>query len=316
MAVNLGVTGEDKVGLMNQTTPNGKADFHITVSGLRGVPNKVTITSDTGGIWETPFNGQNWIIATQYDGQGNGHYWFEQFASKTFSVKVGYADGTSDVANAASQNTPGVKFSQTSLTFVTQLVSSPKMVQPVTLTNSGSAALAIAGINSTGDFTQSSDCPSALPAGAQCVISVAFQPLVPGLRAGILTVTDNAPGSPHIVNLTGTGAAVAIDTTPPTITITAPSASALLSKTVAVALSANDNVSVAKIELYKDGALLGTGTSSSYNYDWDTTKDSNGNHTLIAVAFDMANNRSTATVTINVQNTDPTARPPLLGRRF
>src|SRR5439155_22008745 len=86
-AVDLGVTGEDKVGQMNQTTPNGKPDFHISVSGLRGTPNKVTVTSDTGGIWETPFNGANWIVATQFDGTGNGHFWFEQFASNKFHVK-------------------------------------------------------------------------------------------------------------------------------------------------------------------------------------------------------------------------------------
>src|SRR4029077_12703744 len=122
-AVNLGVTGEDKVGPINQITPNGKADFHISVSGLRGTPNKVTITSDTGGIWEAPFNGQNWIVATQYDGQGNAHYWFEQVTSKNFRVKVRYTDGTTDEADAT--NVPAaVKLSHTSLNFAMQLVGS------------------------------------------------------------------------------------------------------------------------------------------------------------------------------------------------
>src|ERR1043166_3067149 len=74
-ALDLGVTGEDKVGPVNETKSNGKPDFHIAVSGLRGKPNSVMITSDTGGIWETPFNGTNWIIAAQYDGKGNGDFW-------------------------------------------------------------------------------------------------------------------------------------------------------------------------------------------------------------------------------------------------
>jgi hypothetical protein len=97
----LGVTGEDKVGPVNQTTPNGKPDFHISVSGLRGTPNKVTITNDNNGTWETPFNGTNWIIATQYDRKGNGVFWFEQYPSNKFHVKVHYADGTTDEADTS-----------------------------------------------------------------------------------------------------------------------------------------------------------------------------------------------------------------------
>jgi hypothetical protein len=429
-AVNLGVTGEDKVGQMNQTTPNGKADFHISVSGLRGTPTKITITSDTGGMWETPFNGRNWIIATQYDGQGNGHYWFEpytstkfhvkvtyadtstdeadaantaaavtppvastltasfvgvdqdmvgktviaqdgqpdfhirlsglrsnptkvsvtsdttgiwnfpfdglhwivgtfnynsgsadiyfaQWASNKFKVQAGYADGTTDTAEVANQSLPEVKFTPASLAFDPQALGSPKTVKAVVLSNSGSAPLNIAAISAPGDFTQTSDCPPALAPGAQCVISVAFQPLVPGARSSTLTVTDNAPGSPHIVNLSGRASAITIDTKPPTITITSPTTSALLSKTVAVALSATDDSGVGKIELYKDGILVGTGNSNTFRYDWDTTKEANGNHTLIAMAYDLANNRATATVTANVQNTTTTGvRPSVLGKRF
>ncbi|MBM4261298.1 MAG: hypothetical protein FJ145_07640 [Deltaproteobacteria bacterium] len=104
-AINLGVTGEDRVGEINQTSGNGKADFHMSVSGLRGTPNKVTIVSDTGGVWETPFNGYNWIIATQYDGQGSGHFWFEQYPSNRFRVIARYADGSNDDVEAS--NTGG-----------------------------------------------------------------------------------------------------------------------------------------------------------------------------------------------------------------
>lgn len=100
-ATNLGITGEDKVGRMNQTTPNGAADFHISATGLRAVPTRVRITSNTGGIWETPFNGQNWIIATQHDGQGNAHFWFDPFASNNFRLQVWYADGTTAAVDAA-----------------------------------------------------------------------------------------------------------------------------------------------------------------------------------------------------------------------
>lgn len=218
-ARNLGVTGEDKVGRINQTTPNGTADFHIAVAGLRGTPTRVRITSDTGGIWETPFNGQNWIIASQYDGQGNGHYWFEPFTSNNFRVQVWYPDGTTAAADAVKQTAGG----------------------------------------------------SGLPA----------------------------------------------DTVLPQVTITAPAANARVSKATTVAISATDNVGIAKIELYKDGSLIATGTSGAFQFNWDTAQESNGFHTLIAVAFDAANNRSTATLTVNVQNTASVGtKPSVLGQRF
>ena len=104
-ATYLGVTGEDKVGPINQTTANGKPDFHISVSGLRGTPSTVTVTNDNNGTWESPFNSRNWIIATQYSGQ-NGDLWFEQYASNRFHVKVRYADGTTDEADATNQVSP------------------------------------------------------------------------------------------------------------------------------------------------------------------------------------------------------------------
>ncbi|HEY7163101.1 MAG TPA: hypothetical protein VIB79_00950 [Candidatus Binatia bacterium] len=91
---------QDRVGQLNQTSPNGISDFHITVAGLRSTPVRVRIVSDTGGIWESPFNGANWIIATQFSGSA-GDFWFEPFGSNSFRVAVTYPDGTTEVIDAA-----------------------------------------------------------------------------------------------------------------------------------------------------------------------------------------------------------------------
>jgi hypothetical protein len=317
-AVDLGITGEDKVGPINPTTPNGKPDFHISVSGLRGTPNKITITSDTGGIWETPFNGANWILAIQYDGKGNGDLWFEPFASNKFHVKVRYADGTTDEADASKQVlnppappalTPLVRLSSTNIAFASQIIGNPAMSQQVTLSNSGTAPLTIIAITTAGDFSQSSTCAATLAPGSQCMITASFQPLVTGTRTGALSIIDNAAGTPHVINLTGTGAApLATDTTPPNVAILSPTAGTV-SRTVAGKVTANDNVGINKIELYKDSTIIGSSATNPYNFDWDTTKDSNGTHTLIAMAYDTSNNRSSAVVSVNVQNV---AIPPPL----
>jgi Bacterial Ig domain/Galactose oxidase, central domain len=319
----LGVTGEDKVGAMNQTTPNGKLDFHISVSGLRGTPTTVTITNENIGKWEVPFNGTNWIIATQYDGTGNGDFWLEQYASNKFHVKVRYTDGTTDEADASNQVStpppeapspppgPLVTLSPTNLTFAKQVIGSAAASQQVSLSNAGGAPLTIDEISVTGDFSQLSTCSSPLAPGATCMITVSFQPLVPGTRTGILSIVDNAAGNPHITNLTGSAAApLTADTTPPSVYILSP-AGGTVSKTVRGKIKAADNVAISKIELYKDGALVGTAASDSYSFHWDTTNDQNGTHTLIAMAYDTSNNRSSAVVSIDVQNAAVSA-PPII----
>jgi hypothetical protein len=138
----------------------------------------------------------------------------------TFTPSVsGSASGTVSVTDNASgspqtvsltgtgtvQTAPGVSFSPTSLGFGNQLVGTSSQSMPVTLTNSGTAALTISTISATTDFTQTNNCGSSLAAAASCTINVIFSPDSPGSLSGTLSVTDNATGSPQTVPLTGTG---------------------------------------------------------------------------------------------------------------
>ncbi len=100
---------------------------------------------------------------------------------------------------------PGVQFSPTSLAFPAQAVSTTSAGQIIDLSNTGTGALIISGISTSGDFMESNNCPS-LDAGKVCEITVVFIPTATGNRTGTLTVVDNAPGSPHTVSLSGTGA--------------------------------------------------------------------------------------------------------------
>jgi hypothetical protein len=79
--------------------------------------------------------------------------------------------------------------------------------QPVSLSNSGNASLAISSISASGDFGQSNNCGASLAAGANCTINVTFTPTAGGDRTGTLSVTNNASGSPHSVSLSGRGLA-------------------------------------------------------------------------------------------------------------
>ena len=97
------------------------------------------------------------------------------------------------------------------------------------------------------------------------------------------------------------------DTTAPTVAITAPTGT--LSGIVTVSANASDNVGVAGVQFYLDGALLGTeDTTTPYSVSWNTTTATNASHTLLARARDAAGNiTNSAPLTVTVSNPDTTA---------
>ena len=103
---------------------------------------------------------------------------------------------------------PTASLSPTSLTFASQNVGSTSVAQTITLTNGGTAALALTSIAASGDYAQTNTCGTSVAAGANCTISVTFTPTAAGTRTGAITVTDNAAGSPQTASLAGTGVAV------------------------------------------------------------------------------------------------------------
>jgi FG-GAP-like repeat/Abnormal spindle-like microcephaly-assoc'd, ASPM-SPD-2-Hydin/FG-GAP repeat len=108
---------------------------------------------------------------------------------------------------------PAVTLSPTSLNFGTQLVGTASALQTVTLSNTGGATLDITSIVASRYFREVNTCESSLAAGATCNIRVNFRPTGPGTDTGTLTITDNAPGSPQTVSLTGFGTAVTLSPT-------------------------------------------------------------------------------------------------------
>jgi len=107
---------------------------------------------------------------------------------------------------AYAQGVLAVTLSSSSITFngkqVILTTSGPKSV---TLTNSGTAPLTISSITASGDFAATNDCGASVAAGAKCKITVTFTPTAAGTRNGVVTITDNAAGSPQTIALDGTG---------------------------------------------------------------------------------------------------------------
>jgi FG-GAP-like repeat/Cep192 domain 4/Abnormal spindle-like microcephaly-assoc'd, ASPM-SPD-2-Hydin/HYDIN/CFA65/VesB-like, Ig-like domain len=121
-------------------------------------------------------------------------------------------DGALDLAVAALtanqvsilMQSPAALFSSTSLNFGNVALGS-NATQNVSLTNSGSAPLQVTGITASGPFSQTNNCSTPLPAGTFCSIAVTFTPASNGPASGTLTITDNVPGSPQTISLSGTG---------------------------------------------------------------------------------------------------------------
>lgn len=80
---------------------------------------------------------------------------------------------------------------------------------PVTLTNSGTAALAVTSVAITGadagDFAETNNCGSSVAPNATCQINVSFTPTASGDLTANLSVVDNATKAPLVIALTGTG---------------------------------------------------------------------------------------------------------------
>jgi hypothetical protein len=106
-------------------------------------------------------------------------------------------------------DTPIAALTPATLTFAATTVGNSSASQAFNLMNSGTGALAISSIGFTGpnpgDFTQSNTCGSSIPANMSCTITVTFSPQAVGLRTAMLSVSDNAAGSPHTAAVSGTG---------------------------------------------------------------------------------------------------------------
>ena len=109
---------------------------------------------------------------------------------------------------------PVAQLSPASLTW-SQVINTTSAAQLATLSNTGTAPLAISSIALAGaaaaDYTigTGSTCTTgaSVAAGAACSLSLTFRPTATGSRVASLSVVHNAAGSPSTLSLNGTGTA-------------------------------------------------------------------------------------------------------------
>lgn len=97
------------------------------------------------------------------------------------------------------------------------------------------------------------------------------------------------------------------DTTPPTVSAIESGTSGVIT----LSATASDLNGVAKVEFWVDGALKGTDTIAPFSLSLDSLTLLNGNHSLVAKAFDPSNNAgSSVPVPFTISNAGPDTTPP------
>jgi len=224
---------------------DGNLDFAAADLGNIGA----TLLSKGNGTFDGPFifdAGGYYMQAADFNGDGNQDLAFSiPNPSSSAGVALGNGNGTFQtevaypVGKTASQlvvgdfnndhqldlivadqtstnvytllNTGVVSFTPTTAaTFANQLVGTTSKPQTVTLTNTGVSALSISSIKATGQFTMTNTCPSSVPPGGNCSITVTFAPQTKGTQYGTVSIVDSASIKPEVIDLVGAATLVSL----------------------------------------------------------------------------------------------------------
>jgi hypothetical protein len=192
---------------------------------------------------------------------------------------------------------------------------------PTNVTISGAAPVVALTSPAAGALVSGTVTVTATASDSSGIASVQFlldgQPLgSPDTTAPYSTAwnTTTSTAGPHAltaraVDATGTPGTsapvnVTVDNTAPVVAITSPAAGSTVSGTVTVSATSSDAGGVASVQFKVDGANLGApDTTSPFSASWTTTPFSNDQHTLTAVATDVAGWQTTsAAVAVTVSN--------------
>jgi Beta-propeller repeat/Abnormal spindle-like microcephaly-assoc'd, ASPM-SPD-2-Hydin/Cep192 domain 4 len=220
-----GFTQSDNFPLVNPV----QADFGGGVCGAGACPDVFVTGFDSSGSslnYSTFLGGAKADLgqAIALDSFGNAYVTGSTLSTNfpvitgSFQQTIGGGTSAADafVAKIDLADSPSVTLSPSKLSFPNTASGTSSAAKIVTLTNFGSVSLNITSISVNGPFSETHSCGSTLAGGgAHCTISVTFKPTTIAALTGTLSISDDAPGSPHTVPLSGKGVAPA-----PIVTLT------------------------------------------------------------------------------------------------
>jgi len=202
------VTGDCAVSL------NSNGPISAPAAGASGI---IRVATGSGCHWTTLNQPPvSWVVLAPDAGIGSGSVTYTIAANpgpaRSGAVTIaGHPFTTSQAGSEAIPLAAAPGLSSTSLSFGSQTVGAAAATQSVTLTNSGTAALNLAGIGTgglnSGDFAETDNCGASLAAGSTCTAKITFSPAAPGPREASLLIAGNISGPLPTVALTGVGVA-------------------------------------------------------------------------------------------------------------
>ncbi len=225
---------------------------------------------------------------------------FTPTATGNRMATVTLADDTSAGSQALAVEGSGTQASSTvtpsSFSFGNQNVGQKSGGMTATLTNAGTAPLAIISFGFTGanpgDFSDTTTCGTTLPAGQSCNVSVYFQPTLAAAESASLMVTSDAPQSPQSISLSGTGVQAFEDLAPITLAFGNQLVNtASLPQTATLTNTGNESLAITSISLTGKnanwfaaastcGASLASGSSCSITITFTPLANGNGSASL------------------------------------
>jgi hypothetical protein len=154
------------------------------------------------------------------------------------------------------------------LYFNNQIANTPSTPQGVTLTNNLHTPLSFSGMTTSAAFPFTSNCGDGhgggtLAAGASCTIQIVFNPPATTSYAANLTVTDNAPGSPQVIPLQGSGISGAQG---PSVTVT-PQTACILPSTTQQFTATTSGTPSSSVKWYVNSVLGGNASVGTMTAD-------------------------------------------------
>ncbi|MBI4086059.1 MAG: hypothetical protein HY433_02350, partial [Candidatus Liptonbacteria bacterium] len=283
-AVTISANATDNMGVV-------KVEFYVD-SALK----TTVFTSPYSYVWfATPF-GSHTLTAKAYDAAGN--------PGQSSAVTVNVPTAITNSAQFISQSVPS------------SMIAGQSYPVSVTMKNIGTNSWSAIGSqinayrlrseNPSDNYNwgiSRAELPNTVPAGSQVTINFTVTtPSAPGnynFRWRMIQEGVQAFGQLTTNSVVVVSPPVSTDTISPAVSITSPANGATVSGWVAVNADATDNVGVAKVEFYVDGALKATDQAIPYSFSWLTPLF--GSHALTAKAYDAAGNvGQSSTVTVNV----------------
>ncbi|MDQ6906606.1 MAG: choice-of-anchor D domain-containing protein, partial [Chloroflexota bacterium] len=230
-------------------TNSGNGGLNLSVAITAGGPEFVIDTSGGSSCGATLAAGATCTLSVGFTPSATG------VRTGTLVMTDNAAGSPRTIALSGSGTQPAVSLSTTTIACADTQNGTTGGCQQLTLRNTGTSALTITPplVTTTpfGADLPNSTCGATVAAGASCVIIVNFAPTTTftGARTGTLTITDNAPGSPHIVNLTGMGVAAAPALGVSPVTVTCPAAAVSTTGTCPAVTLTNNGASAMTLTL-------------------------------------------------------------------